>query len=384
MPGNINKAYQWVIDTCNSPTVGYPSDYHDRNGKTINGITYYDCSSLMYYGLIAGGFDLDPNAWPFVTWTMDAALTALGFTEFDPRSTVLLPGDILVDDWRETKLQHTEMVYKGPEDGSTVNYGWFMGAHGPAPYYSLPDQVSIDSGYAHAYGGEGWFWFNKGFRYGEGGATGYGVSIYVVSAICGNWYVESTINPSAYEGWVPYDIYNPYVYGGYGLGQWTNTVEGGQVKTHRRTDMLAWMQANGYEKNDPIGQLTYLMESKEWIPKAPYSTEFPDFDSFIFSQSTDIDLLTDVFFNCWEGGGTSSGPIRQGHAHEIYEYLRANGNAQGLTWYMQESANTVPQILNNAVLVYQFLSAGGGGGGRPPYYHYSKMPIWMMINYHLI
>lgn len=42
---------------------------------------------------------------------------------------------------------------------------------------------------------------------------------------------------------------------------------------------------------------------------------------------------------------------------------------------------SVDERLNNAVLIYRFLSAGGGGGGT----HTTKkksMPVWMMLKYH--
>lgn len=398
MAGNINKAYQWVINTCNAPDVGYPSDYTYRNQKTINGITYYDCSSLLYYALINAGFDLDPNAWPFVTWTMPGILTGLGFTQFDPRHTVLKPGDILVDDWRDTKLQHTEMVYKGPEDNTQVNYGWFMGAHGPGPGYSLPDQVAIDAGYAHAYGVEGYFWFNKGFRYGDGVDGKYGASIYVVSAILGNWLRESTINPGRYEGDIVIPIPDPNVYGGYGLGQWTNNPLTGNT---RRTKFANWMDEHGYPYDSGPGQMEFFLNEKEYIDPETHETKttgqwqaagiygskwagiYDDFDSFFYSDSTDLLELTEAFLNCWEIGNTGL-DIRYAGAQTVFEWLRSAGNMHPLDWIVANRALTSEESKNNAIIIWDLLSAGGGGGGKLPYHKHSKMPIWMMINYHLI
>ena len=51
---NINQAYSWAVNTCNASNVGYSQTY--RNQQTIGGITYYDCSSFIWYSLIAGGF----------------------------------------------------------------------------------------------------------------------------------------------------------------------------------------------------------------------------------------------------------------------------------------------------------------------------------------
>ena len=53
---NLNQSYQWCIDKCNDPNVGYWQDY--RNQKTVNGVTYYDCSSFIWYSLQAGGFNV--------------------------------------------------------------------------------------------------------------------------------------------------------------------------------------------------------------------------------------------------------------------------------------------------------------------------------------
>lgn len=388
---SIDKAYQWVINTCNAANVGYPSNYQWRNQSTVNGITYYDCSSLMYYGLINGGFDLDPNAWPFVTWTMPAILLDLGFTQFDPRTTVLLPGDILVDDWRDTKLQHTEMVYKGPEDGTTVNYGWFMGAHGPAPYYSLADQVSIDSGYAHAYGVEGWFWFNKGFRWGSGGASGYGASKYVVAAICGNWWRESLgLSPGVYENLQVVPLKDNNVYGGYGLGQWTNNPLTGNT---RRTHLANWLDDHGYAYDDGYGQLDFFLHEDEanntgvWQAAGIYGQQwadiYPDFESFMTSTSTDLRELTEAFLNCWEIGNTGL-DIRYAYALKALAIIENQGNMHPLTWVTGNRYLDEDESLNNCLLIWDYLSAGGGGGGKLPYHSYSKMPVWMMVNYYLI
>ena len=53
---SIQSAYNWSIETCAKENVGYSQTY--RNQRTVNGITYYDCSSFIWYALIAGGWDL--------------------------------------------------------------------------------------------------------------------------------------------------------------------------------------------------------------------------------------------------------------------------------------------------------------------------------------
>lgn len=44
---DINAAYTWAVNCCNLPNVGYSNIY--RNQQTVNGITYYDCSSFINY-----------------------------------------------------------------------------------------------------------------------------------------------------------------------------------------------------------------------------------------------------------------------------------------------------------------------------------------------
>lgn len=369
---NINKAWQWGVNTCNAPNVGYSMDSDKRNGVTVYSdyygmdVTYYDCSSFVFFALKNGGFDMGQNnAWS--TPYMKAWFESHGFHEIDPAGE-WKPGDILLDpDWGASG--HTEMVYSGG-----IGQGVTMGAHTNA--VALPDQVSINTGPTSYY--PGWRYHGGIWRYGAGGTgEGYGVSIYVISAILGNWYLESGINAGRYENGEVIDLFNPEIYGGYGLGQWTDVPH---TTTHRRTKLCAWLNANGYELDDPYGQLTYFMESKEWIPKEPWLAEYPDFDSFINSTSTDIDELCDVYYNCWEGGGSGSGPVRQGYAHKVYEYLRRHGNDTGLSWSTGNFSNTEQQRLDNAVLCYQWLSIAGGGGGGG--YHYrGKMPVWLMIKY---
>ena len=121
--GDINASYNWAIDTCNRPDVGYSQAYRDQ--QTVDGITYYDCSSFIWYALKAGGFVGIGNS-PFVTANMRGILTSAGFTEYDAQSVAWEPGDIV---WRKG---HTEMVY---DDHIT------MGAH--TAHAPLADQVSI-------------------------------------------------------------------------------------------------------------------------------------------------------------------------------------------------------------------------------------------------
>jgi hypothetical protein len=120
---DITAAYNWVIRQCNAPNVGYSQAY--RQGQIVNGIKYYDCSSLMSEGLTVGNF-FHTNPW-FTTASEPDYLIGAGFTQH-PASVEWNAGDIV---WRRG---HTEMVYQNRIT---------MGAH--TDTYPLDQQVSINT-----------------------------------------------------------------------------------------------------------------------------------------------------------------------------------------------------------------------------------------------
>ena len=226
---SINGAYTWGVNCCNLPNVGYSQTY--RNQQTVNGITYYDCSSFINYALLAGGWETPgyaPNSNAFTTYTMEGVLQSLGFTDVTA-SGIIKPGDIGVSS------THTEMCYEGGE-GSAI----FMGAHtSNAP---LANQVSIGSSSGDATYRRT---FPRIWRYGDGasGEVGYtwvigsnseyfedygdkqknnaaciysyfyfkGWTLQSIAALCGNIMQESKFNPALIE-----------IGGtGHGLVQWT-------------------------------------------------------------------------------------------------------------------------------------------------------------------
>lgn len=348
--GDINKAYTWAIQTCNANDVGYSQNY--RNQQTINGITYYDCSSFINYALNAGGF-LTPNYAPnnnaFTTYTEPQVLLDLGFTEVSALGEYKA-GDIGVDP------THTEMCYVGGS-GS----GIFMGAH--TANTSLADQVSI-SNYTRS--------FQRLFRMG-GGATGYGYSQHVVSAMCGNFWQESNINPAIWENlvvgtWTSLNM-------GYGLGQWTNLTANGRLYA-----LKDWLDANGYAVDDGNAQCEYIVVEDNWYPNSQYSN-YPDLTSFLNSVSTNLTELTHAWNLCWEGIHDASWDTRVTYAQRVYDYISAHANDTTITqWITGNRYLSDDERLNNAVMLYRYFSAGGGGGGTPSKPKRS-MPLWMKIRY---
>ena len=364
---DLNTAYSWAINTCDAPNVGYSQTY--RNQQQVNGITYYDCSSFIWYALKAGGFDVEAayqsalgyaytgNA--ITTSSERSWLLALGFHEVANIATAeWQAGDIL---WRSG---HTEMVYTGG-----VGQGVTMGAH--TSNTSLANQVSINSSATPA---SKW---TSLYRYGNDPAQKEGISIEVISAICGNWYHESNINPGIYEGLQVVPLTDNSVYGGYGLGQWTNNSQ-----VHRRTELVEWLRSNGYADDSGEGQLEYMIVENVWYPVYEASA-YTDLHDFLYTSDTNIADLTHAFCRGWEGIHDASWDDRVTYANQCYNYILAHAQDSSInTWYKGNNWLNTNQILNNAVLVYRYLndeSGGGGGGGGGSVIHPTHMPIWMAL-----
>ena len=340
---DLNKFYTWCVQTCNAPDVGYSMDY--RAAQTVGGITYYDCSSFVYYAMIAGGWT-DLPSWPFTTYDMIPYLLRGGWHEV-PADGEILAGDI---GWN---LEHVEVAYSRGERGVAV----FMGAHDDV--YPLPDQVSIGVAGNPSIPRS----FSRIFRYGEGGASGdYGYTAAVVAALAGNAWVDSHVNPTL----IDHDGQT------LGLFQWHGT---------RKIAMEGWLTAEGYSHTDPEGQLLWLIHEDHWSGQLYNITSLSE---FLHSQSTNIDELTEAFWVCWEGIQTMYLEDRQQFAREALAYIVNNAQDTSINmWY------TIPmqylsreQAWNNAVMMYRLLSAGGGGGGTPTDAK-KKKKLWMWIRYHL-
>lgn len=341
---DINKAYTWAIQTCNAPNVGYSQTY--RNKQTVGGITYYDCSSFINYALLAGGFvtpKYAPNSNAFTTYTEPSELIRLGFKEVGATGEYL-PGDIGLS------TSHTEMCYQGGH-----GKGVFMGAH--TANALLANQVSIGSSrgditYQRS--------FPRLFRYGSGGATGYGASAYVIAALAGNAWRESHINPTLSQ-----------IGGGaFGIFQWDG---------NRKTALLNWLNNNGYTNTSPDGQMQYLIVEDDWIGT---SNGISSLTEFFNSSSTNIRALTEAFCTCWERPGVPALEERIRFANAAFDYILEHANDSSIVSWETEPMYYLSrqQALHNAVLMYRFYSAGGGAGGVPSS-RKKKMPVWMKIKY---
>lgn len=323
---SLQSAIQWAVDTCYREDVGYSQSY--RNEQTVNGITYYDCSSFIWYSLKAGGFDV-VTAYNNALWTysgnavttayLEEWLLELGFVEI-PISNEWLQGDIL---WRSG---HTEMVYSGRRT---------MGAHSSS--YDLEDQVSINTYEASV---SSW---SKCFRYEtsspttptewiQGGTSEYftrskmennaiciynffirrGWTIQAIAGLLGNIQQESTFNPNLIE-----------IGGtGHGLVQWTppsNLYDVLDVLYGSHDDWyLGDKQCNVIyaEYEEACGFADRGIE-KQWYETSTYPMSWLE-----WSKSTgDVGTLALVFQRNYERPA-SIHPERYDYAHEWYEFLK--------------------------------------------------------------
>lgn len=181
---------------------------------------------------------------------------------------------------------------------------------------------------------------------------GFKISIYVVAAICGNWWQESTINPGLYENRQVVDLTDPTVYGGYGLGQWTNAP---QYDVYRRTDLVEWLRSNGYADDSGDGQLEFFIYEAEWYDTGA-AAEWNSLEDFLQTDSQDIDNLTAAFMAGWEGISDGTLGVRQEAAHTVYDYLVLHANEPPGEWITSNNYLSDSDRLHNALLIYRTLN----------------------------
>lgn len=389
---NINVAYQWAIDKCRDPNVGYDMDR--RNQQTSGGITYYDCSSFIWYALIAAGFDCvgahtspitgDPT-WPFVTSEMPAVLQRLGFVEV-PLSGEWKPGDIGVVN--SPQHQHTEMVYRGG-----TGQGICMGAHAntyddgttPVP---LPYQVSIGDAAGNESSVTTASFWDSLWRYGDGaGGTGYGWSLAAFCALLGNIAHEGQYNPGQIE--VPYAI---EAGAGIGLFQWTPD---SRDYAQWGNPLINQANARGKQWTDAGFQCEMIANADQASYGSPQEwgwigvfapTSFSD-----FKQGSDVAQLTEAWVRNVERPASVSASLAQRiqTAQQWYTRLQGKDPTEGLrySWHSVVSNERYgllndQEIYENVMIMFNLFCGSGGGGGGPVKKKRRGMPVWMMIRYH--
>lgn len=178
-------------------------------------------------------------------------------------------------------------------------------------------------------------------------------SIYVVAAICGNWWAESTMSPGIWEGLV-------VGANGYGLGQWS---------FGRRTRLFQYLDSHGHARDSGDGQIQFFIEEGTW-----YGTG--TLNDFLNNTSTDIDDLTRQFFEYWESPYDDTLPYRQETARNCYQYILEHQNVDPSTlhWISGNRYLSIPERYNNVLLVYFALNGYLLNGKR-------GMPLWMKMRW---
>lgn len=344
---SLQDSYTWAINKCNNDLNLYSQEY--REEQTVNGYTYYDCSSFLWYALLHGGFDVvtahNGDSWAFTTSDMCDVLERLGFVQV-PITGAWLAGDIA---WRQG---HCEMVYSGGA-GQGITMGAHSSSYAPANQISINTAPSTNTSYSRLY---------------RLGTRGLGYSLYVVSAICGNWWQESNINPGIWEFLT---VGSP----GYGLGQWTDN-----QNTNRRTRLFNWLDEHGYSRTDGNAQLEYFIYENVWYTEGShveYAIPYGNLQGFLTSNNTNLTNLTLAFMQGWESIWDGTENIRIQHANDIYQYLLQHGN-DSVQWIYGNRYLSQAEILNNSVLVWQYLG-GGITPPTPPHPTRNKMPLYLMI-----
>lgn len=178
------------------------------------------------------------------------------------------------------------------------------------------------------------------------------VSLYVIAAICGNFWQESTINPGLFEGRKVVDIFDETVYGGYGLGQWTNSTA---HNVYRRTELGEWLVKNGFALDSGQGQLEFLLTENIWYDNG-VAAEYGSLEDYLKSESQDIDLLVEQYMLGWEGIRDLSLPTRKEAAHKVYAYILDHINDDRGEWIANNTYLSEADRLHNALLVYDFFN----------------------------
>ena len=360
---SIQTAWQWAVDTCNAPNVGYSQTYRDQ--QTIDGITYYDCSSFIWYALVAGGFPL--SGYPFATATMVGELLQIGFTYADING-LWVAGDIV---WRDG---HCEMVYSG-----STGYGITMGAH--SSNLPLADQVSINSNpsYASSYtyllrytggiparqwlrGTHGQYFTqsemeNNALCVRDWCVTYTDWSLQAIAAMVANMQGESTLNPDSMER--PNQPIGVVGVDGIGLTQWTT--DESQVGNPLFV-YLDYLYGTHTDWGDPDRQMHVICDLEYGIEQGTYPSTYV-VNGYTYHVDPWIPNVNISFYN-WAHSTSDPGDLantfRLNYERGVDPNMERPGWAR--SWYQF--------FLNNP-----YIPPSPVPGRR------KGMPLWMMIRY---
>lgn len=336
----------------------------------------------------------------FMSWCADQA----GFNLVDPSSTVADPNNFpryaTVCDgayyFQRFNRLHIGQYYGGtyiPKAGDIIFFTWSGDTSiGPLDHTGIVESY-VDGVLTTIEGNSGDLVRRNEWRqdeawklayYGEMFGSGLSVSDLVISAICGNFWRESTVNAGIWESLIvmPWD----YIYnysdpnkGGYGIGGFTNTQS--QYGTDMRLlRMHDWCVNNGYAVDDGSAQLYYIV-FVERLWAGVYNND--DFDDYLASTETDLYTLVDQWCRYWEGVPGNAMPERFSYAQQAYDHIQAHktDDPSNYHWIAGNRFLSTVETLNNVMCLYFWFKSyytptdGGGGTGKRK----GKLPIWMML-----
>lgn len=146
-------------------------------------------------------------------------------------------------------------------------------------------------------------------------------NLYVIAAICGNFYQESTVNPGIWEGLTPNAP-------GYGLGQWTDN----PPQVMRRTALFNWLDANNYPHDSGDGQLAFLVYENLWIPSLFQQSAYNTLGDFFATQSQNLADLVREWMWHWEGIDDGTLGVRYDAAAHFLSAFQSDDGTR-LPWF---------------------------------------------------
>lgn len=171
----------------------------------------------------------------------------------------------------------------------------------------------------------------------------YTNNLYVVAAICGNFFQESTVNPGIWENLT---VDAP----GYGLGQWTDN----PPNVMRRTALFNWLDAQGYARDSGEGQMNFLIYENLWIPSLISPSAYATMSDFFNSNSTSLhDCVLEWMYH-WEGINDGTDTVRLDAAQRYYD-LFVNDDGVRRPWSSGNRYLFQQESDNNALLIKDFL-----------------------------
>lgn len=179
-------------------------------------------------------------------------------------------------------------------------------------------------------------------------------NLYVIAAICGNFWQESTVNPGIWENLT---VGAP----GYGLGQWTDN----PPTVMRRTALFDWLTANGYSHDSGDGQLSFLVHENLWIPSLFQQSAYNTLTEFFQSTSTALGDLVREWMYHWEGIDDGSYQTRYDAALDYLDVLR-NDDGTREPWYSSNSYNTAGHARWNVLRIKDFFLGETPEPPEPP------------------